>query len=176
MVTRMRAFAVGSLAALAIFAAASRVPAASVDITVSLVPGTATWDLTLDIAAPALGVHSVALTVSNSLGPFTLAIPGEQPICFIPEGCYGTPFGFNLVLLGFATPIGPGQVLLGQFNSEVTSAAIVQVLPGDDAVGGTVFDLFGNALDYSIRVVPEPPVSGLLPLLAVLGVARRLNS
>lgn len=64
---------------------------------------------------------------------------------------------------------------IGRFSSQVTSG--IQVLPADELFGGTVWDGQLNPYDpslFSIQVVPEPAVSGLL-LLGLLSVSMRLT-
>ena len=168
----MRARIGALLLACSVFALASQAEAAAVNIEIlQQAPGSTNWTLQVtSVAGVSLG--GLALLVSNSLTSFTPApLGGLPPICvLVLGGCDLQPVatvpGFNLLDLSF-TPFLPSTgspVLLGTFGA-VSPTALVQVLPADDVMGGTVFDAQGFAIqDFSIRVVPEPAAGGLLLL------------
>ena len=172
----MRGVALRLLLITAIFAAASSTKAAPIEITVSLQPGTTDWYLDLNTLLP---VTAIALVVPDAFESFTSFLPPP------PIGCGGGDCGplhpldgdFQLFALDDEVPPGGllGTGLLGRFSSQVTSG--VQVLPADDLYGGTVFGPQFDPYDatlFSIHVVPEPSVSGLL-LLTLVGATLRLT-
>jgi len=164
------------------FALASPVRAASVNIDVALTGGTS-WDLLLTTVG-GQSVSGLSLVVSDSLESFTLnpAFAGPPTSCALgASGCELTPIGtmpgFNLLVLSFSPNfVGSGpSVLIGTFASSVNSASLVQVLPADSLVGGTVFDGVGAPIsDFAIHVVPEPAAAALVSLTCLL--AARLRS
>ena len=166
----MRARITTLLLSLLVFVSASRAGAAAVDITLSLETGTTRWDLVLG-SSLSKQVGGLFLVPSESLGSFTQLVGASNPCVCLP----GDPVPLSL---SFSPPLfvstGPG-VLVGYFSSSVNQASLVQLLPGDDLAGGTVFDAFGAPiLDYAIHIVPEPVAAALLAL-AALALARRLN-
>jgi hypothetical protein len=171
----MRARIGALLLTCSIFASASRADAASVNIeVVQQAPGSTSWSLQVT-SAPGVSVGGLALLVSDSLTSFTPApLGGPPPICvLVLGGCdlqpVGAVPGFNLLSLSFtpALPSTFSPLLLGTFEA-VSSTALVQVLPADVVMDGTVFDAQGLPIqDFSIRVVPEPAASALLLLAAL---------
>jgi hypothetical protein len=180
----MRAKLLGILVAAATFAQSSRCLAASVDITVELVPGTTNWLLRVSshVSEP---VGGISLTLSNSLGDFTPAITVPPTYC-VQDSCMPVAgpdtHTFSLAILNsiyggqlFQELVPPnGETILGSFASLTSSKGDIQVLPsilqGNDL---TVIDVNGAPIPgYSIHVVPEPVPSGLA-LLALLTATRR---
>lgn len=166
----MRAHLAVALLLVSIFASPSRSQAAQVDIGVTLAPGTTTWTLTM-ATEPGIFVKGLALVVSSSLESFTPAGPPE--ICTGGDCFLFEPIApdFNGLVLSI-TPARTGVVVLGTFGSQVTSVALVQVLPGDDIAGYTALDPADGALGYSISVVPEPAAALFLLAALTLAVVR----
>ena len=167
----------------ATFAVSSRSLAASVDITVALVPGTTTWLLHVSSHAPE-SVGGISLTLSNSLGDFTPAIPVPPTYCiqasWMPVAGPGT-HTFSLAILNsvyggqlFQELVAPGgDAVLGSFASLTSSKADIQVLPSIlQGTDSTLLDMNGAQIPgYAIHIVPEPALAGFA-LLALVTAAR----
>ena len=159
-----------------LFAWSSPSHAATVDITVELVPGTTQWTLSLQSLGTPVG--GIMLEISNSLGGFTSTLPFPPVICALACEGLGSPTQpFSLTL---PAPGGPPPFLplpngpLGYFSATTSSPSEILVLPGDTIFGATAIDTNGSPiLDYAIHVIPEPSVAALLLATAMLGGTLR---
>ncbi|HTO68248.1 MAG TPA: hypothetical protein VMR31_00170 [Myxococcota bacterium] len=171
-----------------LFARPSSGAAASIDLTVALVPGTSHWLLQVD-SQSASPVGAIDLVVSDSLGNFVPAVQLPPVYCVQADGAGCLPSSTGTHSFSLAIPLsiypvqlqalaGPfGHAVLGYFDAFTSSPAHVQV-SADPALGGySVFDT--NAapiLDVAIHVVPEPRSAVPFALAAALLLAARLRA
>jgi hypothetical protein len=145
------------------------------DLLLTNLDATTTWSLEVDVA-PGVQARTILLEASLSLGPFTPS-PDVFGCCQIAMQQL-LPNGRSFLLLTAlqAEPLVPAgeRTLLGSFAAATDSPLEVELVGADVSAGATALDPGGNALAYSIRIVPEPvPGWPLLAAAAVLTARRR---
>jgi hypothetical protein len=161
--------------ALSLLLLAAPARAEPVDFLLTNLDETTTWSLEVDIGA-GVSVRTMLLEASPSLGVFTPA-PGVFGCCQVAMQ-QPLPNGRSFLFLTAlqAEPLVPAgeRTLLGSFAAATDSPLEVELVGADVSAGATALDPGGNALAYSIRIVPEPvPGWPLLAAAAVLTARRR---